>query len=415
MTAWTPVYRIKIDNTEVTDVTLGGLTVTSGRTDIYSQPVAGYCNMTLIETAQQAVNFEINDSVTIEVQNTSGAFVYLFGGFITDLSVTVSSSNANVITQRINIIAVGALARLARAVYTGNIASAHDGEQIYDLLARVLFDTWAEVPAATTWSTYDATTTWANAQNSGLGEIDTPGDYDLDSQTNVNDSVYNLASVIATSGLGYLYEDAQGRIGYADSTHRAQYLSTNGYVDLSANDAYGPNLQITKKAGDVRNSVTLSYGSAGNSSVTASDATSIGLYGQLATTIRTYLKNQADAESQADFYLLIRAFPQFAFKNISFALQNSDLDNSDRNALLNVFMGMPINLTNLPSNMVEGAFQGFVEGWTWTASMNRLNLTLNLSPVAYSLQAFQWDDVSAIEYWNTINPTLDWLNATIVA
>lgn len=415
MTAWTPVYRIKVNNTEVTDVTLGGLTVTSGRTDIYSQPVAGYCNMTLIETAQQAVNFEINDSVTIEVQNTSGTFVYLFGGFITDLSVTVSTSNANVITQRINIIAVGALARLARAVYTGNIASAYDGQQIYDLLAGVLFDTWAEVPAATTWATYDATTTWANAENSGLGEIDTPGDYDLDSQSNVNDSVYNLASVIATSGLGYLYEDAQGRIGYADSTHRAQYLSTNGYVDLSANDAYGPNLQITKKAGDVRNSVTLSYGSAGNSSVTASDATSIGLYGQLATTIRTYLKNQADAQSQADFYLLIRAYPQFAFKNISFALQNSDLDNSDRNALLNVFMGMPVNLTNLPSNMVEGSFQGFVEGWTWTASMNKLDLTLNLSPVAYSLQAFQWDDVSATEYWNTLNPTLDWLNATIVA
>ena len=78
-------------------------------------------------------------------------------------------------------------------------------------------------------------------------------------------------------------------------------------------------------------------------------------------------------------------------------------------------MGMPINLVNLPANMVNGEFQGFVEGWTWTASLGRLELTLTVSPVAYSLQAFRWNGVPATEYWNTLSPTLDWLNATIVA
>jgi hypothetical protein len=78
-------------------------------------------------------------------------------------------------------------------------------------------------------------------------------------------------------------------------------------------------------------------------------------------------------------------------------------------------MGMPINVINLPANMVNGEFQGFVEGWTWTASLNRLNLTMNISPVAFSLQAFKWSDVPATELWNTINPALDWINATIVA
>ena len=78
-------------------------------------------------------------------------------------------------------------------------------------------------------------------------------------------------------------------------------------------------------------------------------------------------------------------------------------------------MGMPVNITNLPANMVDGAFQGFVEGWTWTAGLNRLELTLTVSPIAYSLQAFRWNSVPASETWNTINPALDWLNATIVA
>lgn len=415
MTAYTPQYRIKVDGSTVTSATLGGLTITSGRTEIYSQPVAGYCNLTLIETNQSAIPYEINDSVTVEVKNSAGVYVYLFGGFITDISVSVSTASQSVVTQRVNIIATGTLARLARAVYVGNLSSDQDGDQIYTLLQNVLFDSWNEVPNSLTWNTYNPTTTWANAQNSGLGEIDRPGDYDLEARNDLNDTVYNIASSLATSGLGYLYEDSQGRIGYADSTHRSQYLADYGYIDLSANDAIGPNLEIYKKAGDVRNAITIAYGSAGNNTVSASSIESISLYGQLASTITTTLKNRTDAQSQADFYLKIRAFPQYALQRINWVIQNPDLDNGDRDALLNVFMGMPINLTNLPSNMDNGSFQGFVEGWTWTASMNRLSLSLIVSPVAYSLQAFRWNNVPAVETWNTITPTLEWNDATIVA
>jgi hypothetical protein len=135
----------------------------------------------------------------------------------------------------------------------------------------------------------------------------------------------------------------------------------------------------------------------------------------LATTIKTTLRNQNDAEDQAAFYLLIRAYPQFALRQITFPVGSPEIDDSDRDALLEVFMGMPINLINLPSNMSNGEFQGFVEGWTWTASLNRLSLTMNVSPIAFSLQAFRWNSVPATESWNTINPALYWLDATIVA
>ena len=414
MTAFNPVYRVKINGNTVTSATLSGLTITSGRTDIYSQAIAGYCNLTLIETNLSQITYEINDAVSIEVQDTTGSYVYLFGGFITDLNIIVQNSGSTATSQRINIIAVGALARLTRTVYTGNLPHEFDGTRIYNLLALVLFDAWNEVPSATTWNTYNATTTWADAENSGLGEIDTPGDYELHSQTDLNDTIYNIASFTATSGLGYLYEDAQGRIGYADSTHRAEYLADSGYVDLDGNHAIGPGLQISKRAGDVRNSITLSYGS-NSSTVTDSDAASISLYGELASTIDTSLRHQHDAEAQAAFYLDIRAYPQYEMRQITFPLSSSEIDNADRNALINVFMGLPLNITNLPANMVEGGFQGFVEGWTWTASLNRLDLTLNVSPIAYSLQAFRWNSVPAIETWNTIEPSLDWLNATIVA
>jgi hypothetical protein len=414
MSFWNPVYRIKVNGSTVTGATLSGLTITFGRTDIYQQPLAGYCSLTLIETNEGSVPFEINDAVTVEVQDSSATYVNLFGGFITDLGITVQTSGSTAMSQRIQITAVGALARLSRAVYVGNFPHQFDGDRIEELLSTVLFDQWNEVPAAETWNGYDPLVQWQDAENSGLGEIDTPGDYELHSENNLNDTVYNLASRFATSGLGYLYEDNQGRIGYADSTHRSQYLATNGYVDLDGNHSIGPGLSIVKRAGDVRNSITIGYGTSG-AEVTDEDLASISEYGLLASTISTTLRNQGDANAQAAFYLLIRAYPQFALRQITFPIASGEIDNSDRDNLLGVFMGQPLNIINLPANMVGGEFQGFVEGWTWTASLNQLNLTLNVSPIAFSLQAFRWNSVPATETWNTISPTLDWLNATIVA
>ena len=415
MTVFSPEWRVTVNGSTVTDTTLVNLTMTSGRQSIYEQPAASYCNLTLITEPANSVSWNINDTVTIEVKDSSAAYVVLFGGFITDVSIGVINAGAIKVMQEVRIVAAGALARLVRANFTGNLQSDYDGNQIYELLAGVLFDDWQGVPGGLTWDTYDPAITWENAQNSGLGEIDQPGDYELDSQNNLNDSVYNIATGVARSGLGYLYEDAQGRIGYADSTHRGEYLATYGYVDLDARQAYGVGLEILKRAGDVRNKVSVIYGSAGNASVEDSNPDSISIFGELATTIDTTLKNQGDATSQAAFYLDLRAYPQYSFNRIIFPLGNPEIDDVDRDALLNVFIGLPVNIENLPANMTNGEFQGFVEGWTWRAGVNGLSLELTLSPVAFSLQAFRWNSVPVTESWNTLSPTLDWLNATIVA
>lgn len=415
MTLWNPEYRIKVDGSTVTSATLAGLTVTSGRTDIYSQPQAGYANITLLETDKQAITYEINDPITIEVKNTSGTYVYLYGGFISDLNVEVASSGSSAMIQRVNIIAVGAIARLARSVFTGNLSAAKDGTQIYTVLQDLLVNNWNEVAGSLTWAGYDATTTWANAENVGLGEIDTPGQYDLDAQSGLVENVYTLVSELATSGLGYIYEDAQGRIGYADAVHRSQYLSTNGYIFLDGNQAQGPGLTISKRAGDVRNAITINYKANQTSAETSSDAASISAYGRLAAIVNTTLKNQSDAQAQLAFYLAIRAYPQYLMKSITFDLQSPEIDDSDRNSLLNVFMGMPVDIANLPNNMVNERFQGFVEGWTWTAAYNRLRITLNLSPLAFSIQSVQWEDVPIAKLFNNISASLTWNNATIVA
>jgi hypothetical protein len=290
-----------------------------------------------------------------------------------------------------------------------------DGDQIYTILSQVLLAQWQQVPAAETWAAYDPTTTWATAGNVGLGEIDTPGNYELAQRSSSRTVIYDLVSALATSGLGYIYEDANGLISYADSTHRTTYLAANGYTDLTANHALGRGITIKTRAGDVRNDITIKYGTNSSNEVSDTDPTSIATYGNLSQIITTTIKHAADAEDQAAFYLALRANPVPIFDQITYALTNPELDDGDRDSLIGVFMGQPVAINNLPINMASGRFQGFVEGFTFRASYNELAVTLIMSPLAYSLQAMRWNDVPAAETWASVSPTLEWEYATIVA
>lgn len=414
MTIWTPEWSLTVNGSnDYANLTLADVSITSGRTDIYSQATAGYASFTILNFDDSPVTMNLNDQVSIKVKDSTGTFVNLFGGYVTDLDLEVKSSGTGGMVQNMKIIALGALSKLPKSLTDGVLAKDFDGDQIYTILSALLFNTWNEVPAAETWAGYTPTTTWANAENSGLGEIDQPGNYELTARSSSVTDVYSLVSALANSGLGYLYEDNQGRICYADSTHRNTYLATNGYTSVSGNTALANGIKTSLKSGDIRNSVSIKYKN--NQTVSASSAESIALYGLQAQSIQTTLENLVDAEDQADFYLGIRAFPEAQFRSITFPLGNPEIDDSDRDALLNAFMGLAIDITDLPDNIGNGRFQGFIEGWTFRASYNGLAITLTVSPTAYSLQAAKWNDVSVAETWNSLSNTLDWNEAIIVA
>ena len=413
MTSWAPIWKVLINSVEYTDVVLANLSISSGRTNIYTQAQAGYCTVNLINLDLAAITVQINDTVTIEVKDTSGTFVPIFGGSIVDVAVVVSQVGTVSITQEVTITALGALARLQKALTNGVLSVDYDGNQILSILTDLLVNNWSEVPSALTWATYTPSSeTWADAQNLGLGTIDTPGNYELANRGSSKTVTWDLVADLATSGLGYIYENAQGQISYGDSTHRSIYLAANGYTELDANQALGRGIKIQTKAGDIRNDVAIVWKSG---TETATDTASIALYGDLAQQITTSLNHSADATSQAAFYLTLRSQPQAFLESVTFALTNPELDNGDRDSLINVFMGQPISLANLPVNMQSGNFLGFVEGWKFQASFNELSITLNISPLAFSLQAMQWQDVSVLETWATIVGTLDWADALVVA
>jgi hypothetical protein len=415
MTVFNPVWRVKIQGVEYTTYTLANLTITSGRNNIYQQAQAGYCNLELLNLTQAIVNININDSVTIELQDSTATYVPIFGGTVVDFGVEIITAGAVGINQVLKITALGALSRLPKALTDGTLVQDFDGDQIYHVLQDLLLNNWGEVPAALTWANYDPTETWANAQNVGLGEIDRPGNYELAQRASDRTDIYSLVSALATSGLGYIYEDGSGLISYADSTHRSIYLATNGYTDVTANHALFNGLKIETRAGDVRNDVTLKYNTNSNNEVSAEDINSIDIYGRLAQVITTTVKHAADAQDQADFYLTLRATPQANFTSITYQLTNPELDDADRDSLIKVFMGLPIRLSDLPPNMAAGTFLGFTEGWTFKAAYNEVAITLNLSPISYSLQAMKWEQVPVGERWNTITGSLTWETALVVA
>jgi hypothetical protein len=411
MTAYTPVYKVLVNSVEITDVTIANLVITSGRTDINVQPVAGYCQLQLINLDNSSYDFTVGTGLTVEVTNSVGTYVPIFGGFISDFTISVNQAGDLGYTTTATITALGALSKLPRIIDAGVLSADFDGDQIYTLLSGYLLGQWNEVPAAQTWATYNPTEIWLNAVNIGLGEIDQPGDYELIARSSSNTDLYSLCTAIANSAFGVLYEDANGNIGYADQTHRQDYLASNGYTTLDANHANGIGLAATTRAGDIRNSFTIVSGTNGTHTYTATDTESETLFGVYAEQYTSRIKNDSDAELLADRYIALRAFPYAKFQSITFVLGNPEIDNADRDALINIFLGQPVWIQNLPGNITDGSFQGYIEGWTFRASLNNLSVTFNASPINFSQVAVKWEQVNAAEAWNTLSPTLTWLNA----
>lgn len=412
MSEFTPEWKLLINGTDYANVAIADISHQAGREDIYLQPNPSYVSISLVALEDQNYSFSVNDGLTLQIKDSSGSYVSLFGGNITDISTSVGATGSVGKVYTYTIIALGSLARLAKTISDGVLTSDYDGDQIYALLTEFLLGNWNGVSASQTWANYNATTTWANAENLGLGDIDQPGQYEMVNRGSNFDTIYNIAALIASSGFGILYEDNNGNIGYADASHRQNYLANNGFVEISANTAIGSGITTTTRSGDIRNDISLNYGNNFNDQETLVDAASVEVYGYKSESIQSTIKNQVDAEAIVQRYIDLRAYPRSVFDSITFPITNPELDDTDRDALLSIFVGQPLKITDLPVQIAPtGQFEGYVEGWSWSTSFNQLFLTINLTPIEFSQVAVKWQSVSASEAWNTLSAILTWENA----
>jgi len=105
MTQWSPIWRVEIDGTAYTNAVLANLSIRTGRTNIYEQAQAGYCNIQVIDLDQATIPVSINSSISIEVQDTSGTYVPIFGGSVVDIAIEVRDVGSTTFTQTYSITA----------------------------------------------------------------------------------------------------------------------------------------------------------------------------------------------------------------------------------------------------------------------------------------------------------------------
>jgi hypothetical protein len=406
---WLPEWRITVGTTVYTNVT--SVNVTIGRIDIDRQCQAGYARMEIINPTNALFDIDVTDSLTLELKDTSGTYVPFFGGSVSDFTTSVRTPEETGFVTLGTILAVGALAKLPKAIYTDSVAHNLDGEQIAIILQDLLVNQWQEVAPALEWIDYDPTTTWANAENVGLGEIDT-GLYEMDNLASAARNTQTLVQQIADSALGNLYEDKQGRIAYADADHRSNYLATNGSTQLDANYASPASVKSILQIGKIRNSEIVRYGNDFNHTYSATDDASIALYGRYQRTFDSNIRYLADIEDIVERDLALRSTPRTQLDQITFRLDNPNMPSAQLDDLINLFFGEPVVITNLPFNMFEGYFSGFVEGISMRATPTFVDMTIYVSPTDFSLIAPTWATVIPTNtIWSGVNGTLQWSKA----
>jgi hypothetical protein len=407
---WLPEWRVTVGDDVYTTVT--SVSFASGRLDIDRQATAGYCQVEIINTTGSDFTINVTEEITLELKNSSGTYVTVFGGEVSDFNIGVRSPDETGYITTGKILGIGSLAKLTKAVYNTALVESLDGAQISAILGNALNLSWAEVTPTITWDTYPATVTWDNAE-SYIGTIDS-GFYTMIAvAASASAKSQTLADQIASSALGQIYEEKDGDVSYDDADHRSNYLAATGFTNLDGSYATPSSITSTTQIARIRNSLIYRYSTGYGSTYSTSDTDSIAYYGLFERSVDSNIKGLTDITDIALRELKLRANPRASLGAITFRLDNQDMPDAMRNSLIGVFFGQPVLITNLPTNLFGGQFDGFVENVALRATPSFTEITLYVSATDFSLSTTQWETVTpASLIWTGVNATLTWTNAT---
>jgi hypothetical protein len=402
---WYPEWRISVGDDVYTTVTAASYSI--GRLNIDEQCTAGYARVEIINVDNSPFTIDITDRLVLELKNSAGTYVTVFTGEVSDFSIGVRSPDENGFITTGTILGVGSLSKVTKAYYNTALPEELDGEQIAAILNAALSGSWDEVSPTLTWATYPPTVTWANAE-SYTGTIDT-GLYTMIPVAANNLKSSNLVDQIARSALGQIYETSQGLINYDDADHRSNYVAANGSKEFSGIYATPSSIRSQLQIAKIRNSEIVKYGTGYASTFELTDTDSISTYGLFQLRYDSNVKSLSDVTDIVTRDLALRAVPRNQFGQITYRLDNATMPDALRDELIAVFFGEPVVVTNLPENMFDGYFDGFIENITMNSTPAYVDLTLYLSPLDFSLVAPTWETVIPNNIiWSGVNATLQW-------
>ena len=379
--SWIPNATVTVNGTNYTDKSLWGVRISYGRTTVWEQARSGYATVQIVNVNDTNFNFEINQTLVITVEDSAGSPVTLFTGLVSAISNTMANvGNVSQVGVQ-TLTALAPFAFMARKIVG---ESAYPKEYDDDRIDRILTEAGVVIDV-----------------------VDTPGVYEFTVRASGQPTdAYTLAAYYAQMALGYLYETTDGKVGYANESHRFLEVGVTGYFEIPLSYILGQGVSSDRSLNDITNSILLSYKA--NATKSASDATSIAAFGLQAASISTELENAVEAEYQAERYIGLRANPNTNLSTFTIPLDSPTLSSADLDELLAIYMGKAIEILDLPTTILHTVYRGFVEGWTITLNRYQAALTLNTTDSSLSIPPTRWQDVSALLQWEDVDPTLQW-------
>lgn len=409
MTAYDPNPSIFINSTLVDpSIVIDNISVTMGRPNILEQPSPGYARLTLWTTADTAIDVALSQELQIMIETPSAGDTSIFNGIISDIGIELAEYGdiGNITTYTLT--AVGPLASLNHKL-AGSIgyAKEFEGTRILNILTEAFLTEWDDVSATLTWADLPTDVTWASYDGVNLAvvnnlatDIDTPGVYELEAYTDGDANALTLAQEAAQSGRGVLSEHGDGSLHYDDYSARAGFTA----LTLTEDDILASGLKTAAQWSEIVNDVTVTY-RAGEAN--SRDEQSIILYGQLSGRRATTLHNLSDAESQADLFLEARSFPRVYPEQFVIPLHSPTVSDATRNALADVYCGLPITTSDLPA-VFGTTFEGYVEGWSWAIRQKQAILTLIASAQSETYPSIVWYQIPSGTTWTAYPNLVKW-------
>lgn len=377
---WLPNAVITIGGIAYTSEVLWDAQISYGRTSIWDQARASYATVRILNITDTHNVFDLNDEMVITLDDSVGSPVTVFTGTVTSIENNVQAIGTSGESVIQTVSAVGPFAFMSRkTVGTTAYPKEYDDYRINRIYTE----------AGVTVET-----------------VDTPGVYEFTARAADASDAYTLAAKYASQALGYIYETTDGRVGYANESHRLNDVQDNGYWLIPLNYINARGVASSSSLNNLANDFILTYKN--NAIVTGSSPTSIALYGTQAASIATELENAAEASYQIDQYIARRATPQTSLSRFSIQIDSPNISLSDVDVLLNMYMGKPIQIDNLPIPILHNTYKGFVEGWILSFNSIQCQITLTSTDSTLSLPPTRWQDVSPTQKWTDVGATVQW-------
>jgi hypothetical protein len=376
---WTPRATISINGVDRKSITLADVQVSYGRTSVWEQARSSYARISILNTTNTDYIFEMNQVVAIKVKNVAGTDVTIFTGKITSVDNSLAGSGTIGTNAIQTITAVGPFSQMSRKI----IGSSNWAKEMDTARMTRIF----------------------NDAGQTIDVVDTPAIYEFAIRHGSPVDAYSIAASTAQEAFGYIYETNLGKVGFANESRRTLDVQANGYKVIPNGHILWGNVSSQKTLADILNNLTLTYHSG---SKTATDATSIADFGQVDGSISTTLHNASDAQTQADRYVTLRAYPRTSLSSFTIPVNATNISDALRDFYISMSMGEPIEITNLPIALKNTDYRGFVEGYTFSINQYEMILTLNTTDYTYSFTPTRWQDVSAALTWNGVGAAVQW-------